>query len=422
MNAPIDSTTRSKTRWAVVLACTLVAVSEGIDIVVYGVSIPLFIEDGALEINQGTAGHIGSLTFLGMLIGGVSAGKICQKAQLRTIILTGFIAFTVLTALVAASQATWQLGTLRFLAGLGLGVVLPATLSLARQYTAAKDSALAISVVMAGIPIGGTVATLLAQVVSRFSSWHLLFACSAVVGLVLFVAIWTILPRSESADGGSPENAAPWSSLFRRRTLPILLFGIVATLFDLLAFYGVSTWLTQLMREFGVPLNSSLQITLVLNIGSIFGMIVAGAVAVRLGTRRIAAFAGLISAAGLFAIASQTLSSVLLLIVVALVGISTNTAQTLVNTLVGDSFSPSQRSAALGMTLGMGRLGAVIAPTLGGTILSAGLGASWVLVSFGVAALIGMAALLGFNRRLIEQARDNDEVADEPVQDLSHQS
>jgi AAHS family benzoate transporter-like MFS transporter len=313
----------------------------------------------------------------------------------------------VLTALIMVSQNVWHLAVLRFAAGIGLGVVLPSALSLVRRHTSETHSALVFCIVMSGMPVGGIIATVVAQITAPFGSWHLLFGISACVGVVLFVLVWFLVPRERAKPGASTaETTAPWSSLFTRATLPLLIAGVVATLFDLLAFYGVNTWLTQLMREFGMPLDNSLQITLVLNIGSVIGVIAAGAIAVRLGTRRMAAIAGLVSLIGLVSVASQSVTGWILLIVVALVGISTNTAQTLVNTLVSDSFGPSQRSAALGMSLGVGRLGAVIAPSLGGSMLGAGLGSSWVLVAFGVAALLGAVALIPFNTRAMEATRN----------------
>jgi AAHS family benzoate transporter-like MFS transporter len=303
-NRIVPATSNTATRWAVVFACALVVICEGVDVVVYGVTIPFLMADSSLGVDKAVAGQIGSATFLGMLIGGVSAGKICQRLNLRIVILTGFVAFTALTALIMVSQNVWHLAVLRFAAGIGLGVVLPSALSLVRRYTSENRSALVFCIVLSGMPVGGIIATVVAQVVAPFGSWHLLFGISACVGVILLVPVWFLVPREREESGSSTTEAtAPWSSLFTRATMPLLIAGIVATLFDLLAFYGVNTWLTQLMREFGMPLDNSLQITLVLNIGSVIGVIVAGAIAVRLGTRRMAAIAGLVSLVGLVAVA-----------------------------------------------------------------------------------------------------------------------
>ena len=52
------------------------------------------------------------------------------------------------------------------------------------------------------------------------------------------------------------------------------------------------------------------------------------------------------------------------------------------------------RATALGVTTGVGRLGAVTGPLLGGLMLSAGVEYGWVFASFGAIALIGAVACL----------------------------
>jgi len=57
------------------------------------------------------------------------------------------------------------------------------------------------------------------------------------------------------------------------------------------------------------------------------------------------------------------------------------------------------RGTALGWALGIGRLGAVAAPQIGGWLLAAGLGADANFVLFGVSALIASLLLIVISRR-----------------------
>jgi AAHS family benzoate transporter-like MFS transporter len=93
---------------------------------------------------------------------------------------------------------------------------------------------------------------------------------------------------------------------------------------------------------------------------------------------------------------------VLLLAVVAVVGAGAHTALTLLMASVADSYPTSARASAIGWTNGTGRLGAVVAPALGGAVLSSGLGPHVVFLAFAVTALcsaVVVAALVVLGRR-----------------------
>ena len=51
----------------------------------------------------------------------------------------------------------------------------------------------------------------------------------------------------------------------------------------LLLVYGLNTWLPQIMREAGYELGAALAFLLVLNVGAVVGLLVAGRVADRIG-------------------------------------------------------------------------------------------------------------------------------------------
>ena len=55
----------------------------------------------------------------------------------------------------------------------------------------------------------------------------------------------------------------------------------------LLLVYGLNTWLPQLMASAGYSLNAGLALLLVLNVGAVVGLLIAGVLADRHGTKRI---------------------------------------------------------------------------------------------------------------------------------------
>ena len=59
----------------------------------------------------------------------------------------------------------------------------------------------------------------------------------------------------------------------------------VTSFMGLLLVYGLNTWLPQIMREAGYELGAALALLLVLNVGAVVGLLVAGRVADKIGTR-----------------------------------------------------------------------------------------------------------------------------------------
>ncbi|MDO4724070.1 MAG: MFS transporter [Comamonadaceae bacterium] len=399
------------TRWWVVALCCAIMMVEGFDLLIYSNAIPALLADAAMGMDKARVGQVGSMVFVGMLLGGVCAGRLNQALGQRRVITLGFIGFTLTTALAAWAGNAWQLGALRLLAGLGLGVVLPAALALARGHSQARHSALTISIVMSGIALGGMAASLAAMPLVARWGWRPLFLAGGALGLLVLLALVPLLARAERLQAApqagalqQPAQAHPWRRILGGASLAVLALGTLATLADLLTWYGVTVWLTQLMREFDMPFNGALQMMFTLNIGAILGSLGTASLAMRLGTRPVAMAAGALAALCLLAIASRQFSGQALLVIVALLGMSAISAQNLVNALVSDAFPLAYRAAAMGMTLGLGRLGAVIAPSLGGHILAAGHGPERVLQAFALAAGLGVLVLLFFTPALSQRS------------------
>ncbi|MFV0679325.1 MFS transporter [Ottowia sp.] len=411
LNATLPSTPTDVTRnrWGVVAACTAIMLAEGFDLLIYSNAIPSLLTDALIGLDKSGAGVVGSMAFAGMLVGGLMAGRLVAWLGLARVMLTGFLVFTAATAAVAYIGSAWQLGALRLGAGLALGLVLPAALSLARGHVQAQHGALAISIVMSGLPLGGMLAALVSREIIPSGGWRPLFLAGGVLGLVLVVVVAPLVIRAarDLAATASSIDGGPWRAVFTRASKPVLMIGTLATLADLLTWYGVATWLTQLMREFEIPFQGAMQLMFTLSIGAIVGSLCTAALAIRLGTRPVAMAAGLVACACLLAIASRSLPGWGLFAVVALLGMSAISAQNLVNALVADAFPAQHRATAIGITLGLGRLGAVAAPVLGGQILAAGHGPSWVLVAFAASALLGTALLLGLGRARIQASVDS---------------
>jgi AAHS family benzoate transporter-like MFS transporter len=394
----------------VVTLCALVVIAEGYDLIVFGALLPTLLVEPGWGLTSASAGSIGSLVYLGMLVGALAGGPVCDRFGRRRFVNVAVAWFTVWTAACALAQAPWQLGAARLLAGLGMGAVIPASVALAREYTPAHRGGLTVTILMAGIPVGGTAASLLGLAVLPEHGWRAMFGIGGLISVLILAVSLTWLPESEAfrsgagapSASGAPVRGGRFAELFRRRRRLLSALFALATFANLLTWYGLNTWLTTLMRELGYPLRSALQFSLTLNTGAVLGSFLLVPLATRWGNRRVAGLCALLASAGTLACAIGSGRLLVLLAFIAVIGAGAQSALNLVLASVADSYPARIRATALGWSNGMGRLGAVVAPALGGAILAGGLGPRVVLLTFSLTALaaaVVISALVLLGRR-----------------------
>ena len=66
----------------------------------------------------------------------------------------------------------------------------------------------------------------------------------------------------------------------------------------------------------------------------------------------------------------------------------------LVYAFVGHLYPAAVRGTALGMAAGVGRVGAIVGPSLGGVLVTTGLAYPWGFYAFSAAAVLALLALL----------------------------
>ncbi len=418
MGTPVPTTTRRRSGLSVVAICFLVVVFDGYDLIVYGASVPDLLAEPDWKLSPSRVGGIASWTLFGMLLGALAAGALTERLGRRQIVLIGVTWFSLAMLACSMAPGPGSLTVLRFIAGLGLGGVIPSSIALTMEYAPRPRRQLYNALMFAGYPVGGVLAASLARWLLADNGWRPLFALGAAPLVIVLPIAWRYLPESPGyllsrgrdaearalADTygldfdalareyeATTDTVGP-RALFRPNlVVATALFG-AASFCGLLLVYGLNTWLPQLMRKAGYDLGEALSFLIVLNVGAIIGAVSASLLADRFGAKRasIGAFAAAIAS---LVVLTNKMDQGWLYLAVAVAGFGSVGTQILINGYVGSYYQTRIRNAALGWSLGIGRAGAILGPTMGGWMLDAGWGFESNFYAFAAVAVLGLIAI-----------------------------
>lgn len=396
-----------RSQWPVWL-CWLAMVLDGFDLVVLGTVIPTLIKSGDLGFDAVGATFAATISLVGVGLGALFIAPLSDKFGRRKLLVACVAGFSLFTIAVAFAPNVAVFSAFRLLAGLGLGACLPAALAYMNDYAPAGSGGKSTTRTMTGYHVGAVATAFLAILV--VPNWRLMFIIGGVAGLVLLPFLWAKLPESlpeaVSAKAGGPAKPVPGvvrstetkpKTGFRdllQKPYPLVAVGIgIASFMGLLLVYGLNTWLPQLMAAAGYTVSTGLTLLLVLNVGAVAGLVLAGILADRHGTKKIVLLWFGLSAVFLGVLSVKIQNEFLLNAAVFVTGIFVFSSQVLVYAWVSQLFPARLRGTALGFAAGVGRLGAIVGPAVTGTLVAANIAYPAGFYVFAAAGLLAVAAL-----------------------------
>lgn len=386
--------------WPVVL-CWLAVALEGFDLVVIGAVIPTLSQSGALGFTDASLTTAATMGLVGVGIGAALIGPVTDRLGRRRPLIACVAWFSVLTILTPLAPGVDSFTVLRLLTGLGLGACLPVALAFMSEYAEDHRNGTAMTRVMTGYHVGAVLTALLALVVIDAWGWEAMFYIGGVAGLLTLPVFWVKLPESaayraqhaDHADHAERPRPARTADVVRRPFLRVSIGLWVASFMGLLLVYGLNTWLPKLMGEAGYSIEAGTTLLLVLNLGAVTGLLVAGQISDRRGNKP-TVLVWFAAAAVCLALLSIKLESTALVYVAVLVtGIFVFSAQVLVYAFVGHLYSDELKGTALGLSAGVGRVGAIVGPSITGALVTAGIAYPWGFYVFAGAAVLAVLAL-----------------------------
>lgn len=148
----------TRTQWLVLAGTTL---GWGLDgfagslyILVLGPAMGELLPNSGVEVGAASIGYYGGLTvalfLIGWATGGILFGVLADKFGRTRVLSVGILTYAVFSALAAFADTWWQLGLLRFVAGLGSGVEAPVGAALIAETWRNRFRARAGGIMMSG--------------------------------------------------------------------------------------------------------------------------------------------------------------------------------------------------------------------------------------------------------------------------------
>ena len=395
-NQLIDEARFNAFHWRVLFWCALIIIFDGYDLVIYGVVLPVLMQEWGLSPLQ--AGALGSYALFGMMFGALFFGSLSDRIGRKKVIAICVILFSGFTVLNGFASTPTQFGICRFIAGLGIGGVMPNVVALMSEYAPKKMRSTLVAIMFSGYSVGGMLSAGLGIVLLPNFGWQSVFYV-AVIPLLLLPLILKFLPESvgfmlrqgredearqvlqriepsfvpQAGDVFSKAalkaDGAPVVQLFRDgRALSTLMLW-VAFFCCLLMVYALNSWLPKLMASAGYGLGSSLMFLLVLNFGAIFGAVGGGWIGDRLNLQKVLVAFFVVAALSISLLGFKSPTG-LLYGLIAIAGATTIGTQILAYACVAQFYPMAIRSTGLGWASGVGRSGAIVGPILGGALVA----------------------------------------------------
>lgn len=352
---------------------------DGADFMLLSYSLSSLKKDFGLTSVQ--VGMLSSITLAGMGVGGVLGGWACDKFGRVKMIFYSIILFSIFTCGIGFTHNFWQFSILRFIASLGLGSVYIGASILMAEYVPTNFRTTVLGTLQAGWSVGYIVAASLAGWIIPDYGWRYLFFTAA-IPLIIMAAMPFLVPEPpvwqqnrhlKNHKQVQATKNSTWKLIFqdKRTRNMFLLWAFTAGCLQF-GYYGLSTWMpTYLESELHMKFKSMTGYMIGSYTAMIVGKVVAGYIADKFGRRFTYVFGAVSTALFLpVIIFYQSPSNILYLLVI--FGLLYSIPYAVNATYMSESFPTTVRGTAFGGSYNLGKIGAVIAPTVIGYLATGG--------------------------------------------------
>jgi AAHS family 4-hydroxybenzoate transporter-like MFS transporter len=415
----------------IVLLCALMLFLDGIDN--QGISYVAPALSKAWNLSRGALAPVFTAGIIGVALGALVTGPLTDRFGRRPMVLGTVIWFSLLTLAVTQASNLSELLVLRFLAGLGLGSLVPMAVVVCSENAPRRLRATMVTLATCGYSIGAASGGLLAAQLIPLYGWPSIFWVGGIAPLFLVVAMWAWLPESVRLlalrPGTGPRIAGilrqvdpalafpadtqfvntgelpkrefrPFQLFTEGRTSTTLILWIIFFL-NLTVLNLLNSWLPTLVDTTGLPHDQALRIASSFQLGGMVGVISMGVLADRIGFFRVLPVAFLVGGACVGLVGSVGTSIYLMVAMIAVAGFCNIGCQLTTAALAASLYPTDIRGTGVNWAHGIARIFSTAGPLLGGFLLDRDWPLQYIFLIFAVPLLLASACvtILGGIRR-----------------------
>lgn len=407
-----------RAQWGVVAITVALNALDGFDILSISFASPGIAREWGLS--QSVLGWLLSMELLGMALGSIMLGSVADRIGRRPTILACLVAMTIgMFGAGGAANLNALLGW-RLVTGLGIGGMLAAINAVAAEMSNVRARHVAMALMVIGYPLGGVFGGLVVQNLLIDRDWRSIFDFGAMLtAMFIPLVLWLVPETPAFLDRTQPKGAlarinhilarlghapvahfspqpaarAALLDLFRPHMVATSLIITFAFFAHIMSFYFMLKWVPKIVVDMGHAPHLAAQLLTWANVGGAAGGALFGWGARALGLRRLTIITLAISTLMIIWFGSGADNLGLLRVQVASVGLCTNAAIVGLYALAAQRFPTQLRATGTGFAIGFGRIGAVLAPVIGGYLFEMGFGLQRVALLMALGSLLSALAL-----------------------------
>lgn len=414
-------------QFGLLLLCGLCLIIDGFDVQAMGYVAPAIIADWG--INKASLGPVFGAGLFGMLLGSLALTPVGDRYGRRPVLIASTLFFAVCMLATPLVTSLDQLLALRFITGFGLGSIMPNAMALVGEFSPSSSRVTRMMLVSCGFTVGAAAGGFVSAALIPAYGWHAVFWAGGAVPLLLGLAMLAWLPESiqflvlrrrpretavrwlKKLDPSLAVDAStrievkeakadgmPVAELFREGRGSITLLLWLISFMNLINLYFLSNWLPTLIRDAGYSTGMAVLIGTSLQVGGVVGTLTLGRFIHRYGFTKVLGSCFVIACAAIALIGKVAAVPAFLFIAVVVAGFCIVGGQPAVNALAGTYYPTSLRSTGIGWALGIGRIGSVVGPVIGGQLIAMQWSNASLFVAAAVPALISALTIARLHR------------------------
>jgi len=399
LGAAIETQTGGRYSSLILVLCCAAMAVEGYDAQVVAYAAPAIIRDW--QIDKAYFGPVFSAALFGYMIGATFLSGISDRIGRQRTLVIGNIVFGLLTVASAFASTIPLLLVLRFMAGLGLGCSIPSVMALGVEYAAQRRRAFRVSVLFVGYTLGAALGGFVTAALMAHFGWQSAFYFGGFGSLVIALIAYAFMPESvrflaiknpndpriasimkrlrpDLAIGpatrftATEENAQaglPVRHLFTDKRAPLTSLLWLSFVLSLTGHHFLTSWLPTVLDGNGVPLSHAVVAGALIQFGGAAGSLIVGRSLDRIGIIAIA-LSFVLAIPFVVLIGAHSMPEPQLMAVIFLAGLFLLGGQVGLNALAGTVYPTFIRSTGAGWALGIGRVGSILGPAIGGVLIA----------------------------------------------------